>query len=63
METSKISSGNKGTTITAEDLFYNMATRKRALNPRDEFTKVANVISCYAVHNSDIAFNLKKLGE
>ena len=55
--------GNTGTTITAEDLFYNMGTRKRAMNGRDEFNKVAHVITCYAVHNTGIAFSLKKSGK
>ena len=55
--------GNTGTTITAEDLFYNMSTRKRAMNGRDEFNKVAHVITCYALHNTGIAFSLKKSGE
>ena len=44
--------GNTGTTITAEDLFYNMGTRKRAMNGRDEFAKVAHVITCYAVSSN-----------
>ena len=57
-----ILSGNTGTTITAEDLFYNMGTRKRAMNGRDEFNKVAHVITCYAIHNTGTAFSLKKSG-
>eukprot|EP00116_Pleurobrachia_bachei_P001154 sb/3461416/ len=55
--------GNVGTTITAEDLFYNMATRRRALNGRDEMNKIAHVISCYALHNAHIAFTLRKQGD
>ncbi|KAL5256419.1 hypothetical protein ACHWQZ_G011601 [Mnemiopsis leidyi] len=55
--------GNTGTTITAEDLFYNMGTRKRAMNGRDEFNKVAHVITCYAIHNTGTAFSLKKSGD
>ena len=33
------------------------------MNGRDEFNKVAHVITCYAVHNTGIAFSLKKSGK
>lgn len=59
----KACAGNVGTSITADDLFYNMATRKRAMNGRDEFNKIAHVITCYAVHNTGVAFSLKKVGD
>ena len=38
--------GNVGTQITAEDLFYNVATRRKALrSPAEEHAKVAEVVS------------------
>ncbi|XP_071503991.1 DNA mismatch repair protein Mlh1-like [Diadema antillarum] len=56
--------GNKGTQITVEDLFYNVATRRKALkSASEEHGKVAEVVSRYAIHNSGVAFTLKKQGE
>ena len=56
--------GNKGTQITVEDLFYNVSTRRKALkSPGEEFAKIADVVSKYAIHNSGVAFTLKKQGE
>ncbi|KAG5310526.1 MLH1 protein, partial [Acromyrmex insinuator] len=56
--------GNQGTVITIENLFYNVATRRKALsNPSEEFTKITEVVMRYAVHNSAIGFTLKKHGE
>ncbi|CAH8605140.1 unnamed protein product [Dicrocoelium dendriticum] len=38
--------GNQGTTILAEDLFYNTPLRRAALNnPREEFSRIAEVVS------------------
>ncbi|XP_038076827.1 DNA mismatch repair protein Mlh1-like [Patiria miniata] len=56
--------GNKGTQITVEDLFYNVNTRRKALkSASEEHNKIAEVVSRYAIHNSGIAFTLKKQGE
>ncbi|KAL3831500.1 hypothetical protein ACJMK2_023241 [Sinanodonta woodiana] len=56
--------GNVGTQITVEDLFYNIATRRKALkSPAEEHARVAEVVSRYAVHNSEVGFTLKKQGE
>ncbi|KAG5340184.1 MLH1 protein, partial [Acromyrmex heyeri] len=56
--------GNQGTVITIENLFYNVATRRKALsNPSEEFTKITEVVMRYAVHNSAVGFTLKKHGE
>ncbi|KAG8192978.1 hypothetical protein JTE90_028099 [Oedothorax gibbosus] len=56
--------GNKGTQIVVEDLFYNMSVRKNALrNASEEYAKIAEVVSRYAIHNSGISFTLKKYGE
>ncbi|KAJ2607916.1 DNA mismatch repair protein [Coemansia sp. RSA 1365] len=55
--------GNNGTIITAEDLFYNIRSRKDALkNIRDEYTRIFEVASRYAIHNSGTAFTCRKLG-
>ena len=56
--------GNRGTQITVEDLFYNITTRKKALkSPGEEYAKIVDVVSKYAIHNSGIAFTVKKHGQ
>ena len=56
--------GNKGTQITVEDLFYNVSTRRKALkSPGEEYAKIVDVVSKYAIHNSGVAFTVKKHGE
>ncbi|XP_005184469.1 DNA mismatch repair protein Mlh1 [Musca domestica] len=56
--------GNQGTIITIEDLFYNMPQRKQALkSPNEEFQRISNVMSKYAIHNSKVGFTLKRYGE
>eukprot|EP00039_Didymoeca_costata_P009529 m.126403 g.126403 ORF g.126403 m.126403 type:complete len:777 (-) comp14516_c0_seq5:121-2451(-) len=58
------SAGNKGTQILVEDLFYNVTTRRKALNSAsEEFARVYEVVSRYAIHNAGVAFSLKKHGE
>nr|XP_033786421.1 DNA mismatch repair protein Mlh1 isoform X2 [Geotrypetes seraphini] len=56
--------GNQGTQITVEDLFYNVAIRRKALkNGSEEYSKIIDVVSRYAIHNSGISFSVKKQGE
>ncbi|CAD7087927.1 unnamed protein product [Hermetia illucens] len=56
--------GNQGTTITVEDLFYNVPQRLQILkSPSDEFHLISDVVSKYAVHNAAVGFMLKKFGE
>ncbi|XP_043838029.1 DNA mismatch repair protein Mlh1 [Dromiciops gliroides] len=56
--------GNQGTQITVEDLFYNVATRRKALkNPSEEYGKILEVVGRYSIHNSGISFSVKKQGE
>ena len=57
-------SANKGTQILVEDLFYNSSIRRNALrNSTDEFYKIHEVVSRYAIHNYHVSFFLKRLGE
>ncbi|XP_043497332.1 DNA mismatch repair protein Mlh1 [Polistes fuscatus] len=63
-EQPKPCAGNQGTTITIENLFYNVATRRKALsNLSEEFGKITDVVMKYAIHNSTVGFTLKKHGE
>ncbi|XP_010862287.1 DNA mismatch repair protein Mlh1 isoform X1 [Esox lucius] len=56
--------GNQGTQIIAEDLFYNVSTRRKALkNPSEEYSRIVEVVSRYAIHNSGKSFSVKKQGE
>lgn len=60
----KPTAGNQGTQIIAEDLFYNVPQRKQALKqPNEEFQKIVDVVGKYAVHNANVGFCLKKMGE
>ncbi|KAH1024802.1 hypothetical protein HUJ05_004236 [Dendroctonus ponderosae] len=55
--------GNQGTIITVEDLFYNMNVRRNALrSPAEEYQKISDVVTKYAIHNALVGFALKKHG-
>ncbi|KAI1610779.1 DNA mismatch repair protein MLH1 [Exophiala viscosa] len=56
--------GRPGTQITVEDLFYNIPNRRKAFrSPSEEYTKVLDVITRYAVHREGVAFSVKKHGD
>lgn len=56
--------GRAGTQITVEDLFYNIPNRRRAFrSPSEEYTKILDIITRYAVHSEHVAFSVKKHGE
>jgi DNA mismatch repair protein MLH1 len=59
-----MAAGNQGTTITIEDLFYNVPIRLKALKlPTEEFQRIYDVVSRYAIHNYTVSFSLKKSNE
>ncbi|XP_059470036.1 DNA mismatch repair protein Mlh1 [Neocloeon triangulifer] len=54
---------NQGTKILVEDLFYNVKTRRDALKPSEEFSRICDLVSKYSIQNAQTAFSLKKQGE
>ncbi|CAK5272270.1 unnamed protein product [Mycena citricolor] len=55
--------GNDGTTIIIEDLFYNTPTRLAALrSTSEEYSRLLDVMTKYAVHNPAVSFLCKKAG-
>jgi DNA mismatch repair protein MLH1 len=60
----KACAGRPGTQITVEDLFYNIPNRRRAFrSASEEYAKILDVVTRYAVHCSEVAFSTKKHGE
>jgi len=62
----KPAAGMIGTTITVEDLFYNMPTRRQAFkNANEEYQRILEVITKYSIHFGDkkVGFTCKKYGQ
>ncbi|CAG9465542.1 unnamed protein product [Pedinophyceae sp. YPF-701] len=53
----------QGTTVCAEDLFYNVPTRLRALgSAADEYARILDITSRYAVFKPSVSFTCKRQG-
>ncbi|KAI9084723.1 hypothetical protein K1719_033367 [Acacia pycnantha] len=53
----------KGTQIMVENLFYNMAARKKTLqNSADDYSKIVDLISRFAIHHINVGFSCRKHG-
>lgn len=54
----------RGTTILAEDLFYSMPLRRKALkSASEEYAAILDVVGRYAVYRSGAAISVKRVGE
>lgn len=63
-EGAKPIAGVLGTTISVENLFYNVVTRRKALkSASEEYSKVLEVLQRYAALRTDVAFTCRKHGE
>ncbi|XP_057793659.1 DNA mismatch repair protein MLH1 isoform X2 [Salvia miltiorrhiza] len=53
----------KGTQIMIENLFYNMAARKKTLqNSADDYSKIVDLICRFAIHHTSVGFSCRKHG-
>ncbi|XP_072981652.1 DNA mismatch repair protein MLH1 isoform X1 [Typha angustifolia] len=53
----------KGTQIMVENLFYNMVARRKTLqNSNDDYPKIVDLISRFAIHNIFVSFSCRKHG-
>lgn len=54
----------KGTQISVENLFYNVAARRKAFkNLNEEYGRILDVVSRYAIHKIGVSFSCKKHGD
>ncbi|KAL9229052.1 hypothetical protein vseg_004568 [Gypsophila vaccaria] len=53
----------KGTQIMIENLFYNMTARRKTLqNSADDYSKIVDLLSRFAVHHMNVGFSCRKHG-
>ncbi|KAH7833211.1 hypothetical protein Vadar_004148 [Vaccinium darrowii] len=53
----------KGTQIMIENLFYNMTARRKTLqNSADDYPKIVDLLSRFAIHHINVSFSCRKHG-
>ncbi|XP_010272554.1 PREDICTED: DNA mismatch repair protein MLH1 isoform X2 [Nelumbo nucifera] len=53
----------KGTQIMIENLFFNMSARRKTLqNSADDYSKIVDLISRFAIHHINVGFSCRKHG-
>jgi len=53
--------GKNGTIIRAQDLYYNMKTRRETMSSGEEQNKIGEIVRSYAIHYHRISFTLFKV--
>lgn len=52
-----------GTTILAEDMFYSLPARQKALSAAgNEYSRLLHVVGQYAIFNDSISFSIRRQG-
>ncbi|KAK1433376.1 hypothetical protein QVD17_10286 [Tagetes erecta] len=53
----------KGTQVLIENLFYNMIARRKSLqSSADDYPKIVDLLSRFAIHHNNVSFSCKKHG-
>ncbi|XP_024963412.1 DNA mismatch repair protein MLH1 isoform X2 [Cynara cardunculus var. scolymus] len=53
----------KGTRVAIENLFYNMIARRKTLqNSADDYPKIVDLLSRFAIHHKNVSFSCRKHG-
>ncbi|CAI5967339.1 unnamed protein product [Closterium sp. NIES-65] len=54
----------QGTQVVVDDLFFNVPARRKAFRSHsEEYARILDVLSRFAIHNYDVCFSCKKYGE
>ncbi|CAI7878570.1 unnamed protein product [Closterium sp. NIES-53] len=54
----------QGTQVLVDDLFFNVPARRKAFRSHsEEYARILDVLSRFAIHNYDVCFSCKKYGE
>ena len=57
------SAGVNGTTVTIDDLFFNVPMRKRAIKSiSEEYNNIIDIVGRYAVYHAGVSLSLRKIG-
>lgn len=55
--------GQEGTTIQVRDMFYNNLQRKKSIGLNEEYAKIVEVVTRYAVHYPLTKFSCRKMDD